>query len=121
MFAIQHIFDHMECSQLHHFFIILSEDSFGILTVISSETMIKVITMKNEHNFIAYKLRPYMDGVREHVTYMKDIQKTYDLLCKLLRLSLTITRLLSAVKSFKNILKRHLLLFQIQNFFLHRF
>ena len=31
--AIQHILDHMECKQPSYFFIILGEDSWGILTV----------------------------------------------------------------------------------------
>ena len=31
--AIQHILDHIECSQSHYFFIILGEDSCGILRV----------------------------------------------------------------------------------------
>ena len=31
----------MECQQLHYFFIILGEDSWGILTVIPCERMIK--------------------------------------------------------------------------------
>ena len=38
--VIQHILDHMECSQPHCFFIILGEDSCGISTVIHSENMI---------------------------------------------------------------------------------
>ena len=38
--AIQHILDHMECKQPHNFFIILDEDSWGILTVIPCEKII---------------------------------------------------------------------------------
>ena len=39
--AFHHILNHMECKQPHYFFIILGEDSWGILTVIPSERMIK--------------------------------------------------------------------------------
>ena len=39
--AIHHILDHMECKQPHYFFIILGEDSWGILIVIPCERMIK--------------------------------------------------------------------------------
>ena len=38
--AIQHMVLTMECKQPHYFFIILSEDSWGILTVIPCERMI---------------------------------------------------------------------------------
>ena len=46
--VIQHILDLVECKQPHYFFIILAEDSWGILTVIPCERMIvgNCITIK---------------------------------------------------------------------------
>ena len=41
LIAIHHILDHMECKQSYYFFIILDEDSWGILTVIPCEKMTK--------------------------------------------------------------------------------
>ena len=40
--AIQHILDHMACKQPHYFFIILGEDSWGILTIILCERMVRL-------------------------------------------------------------------------------
>ena len=53
--AIQNILDHMECKKPHYFFIILGEDSWGILTIIYVRMIIgNCITpkVKPDHNMI---------------------------------------------------------------------
>ena len=59
----------MECKQLHYFFIILGEDSWGILTVIPCERMINL-----KGNCITAKVMPdhYMillccQNLQEHI------------------------------------------------------
>ena len=69
--AIHNILDHMECKQPHYFFIILGEDSWGILTVIPCERM-------KRGNCITAKVMPdhYMIPLLKQPLLVLQIQKT---------------------------------------------